>query len=86
MESISWFVACRLCLQTVATNMGLDTRTPVTLWKDKALVEVNVAVLYSFQVRAQHSQAFIASSLPLDNASRRLRSLTLARTAAAQRN
>lgn len=30
--------------------MGLDTRTPMTLWKDKALVEVNIAVLYSFQV------------------------------------
>lgn len=30
--------------------MGLDTRTPVTLWKDKALVEVNLAVLHSFQV------------------------------------
>lgn len=29
--------------------MNLDTRTPVTLWKDKALVEVNVAVLHSFQ-------------------------------------
>jgi len=30
--------------------MGLDTRTPVTLWKDKALVETNLAVLHSFQV------------------------------------
>lgn len=29
--------------------MGLDTRTPVTLWKDKALVEANLAVLHSFQ-------------------------------------
>ncbi|XP_060528614.1 nitric oxide synthase isoform X2 [Cylas formicarius] len=36
-------------LETVALNMGLDTRTPVTLWKDKALVECNVAVLHSFQ-------------------------------------
>jgi hypothetical protein len=45
--------------------MGLDTRTPVTLWKDKALVEVNVAVLYSFQVRAQHSQAVAGSNASL---------------------
>lgn len=37
-----------LC-ETVAQHMGLDTRTPVTLWKDKALVEVNLAVLHSFQ-------------------------------------
>lgn len=29
--------------------MNLDTRTPVTLWKDRALVEVNLAVLHSFQ-------------------------------------
>nr|XP_023011652.1 nitric oxide synthase [Leptinotarsa decemlineata] len=36
-------------LETIALNMGLDTRTPVTLWKDKAIVEANLAVLYSFQ-------------------------------------
>ncbi|XP_059483538.1 nitric oxide synthase-like protein isoform X3 [Neocloeon triangulifer] len=36
--------------EVVATHMGLDTRNPVTLWKDKALVEVNVAVLHSFQL------------------------------------
>ncbi|XP_069669172.1 nitric oxide synthase, salivary gland isoform X2 [Periplaneta americana] len=36
-------------LETVAVRMGLDTRTPVTLWKDKALVETNLAVLHSFQ-------------------------------------
>lgn len=36
-------------LETIALNMGLDTRTPVTLWKDKAMVEANLAVLHSFQ-------------------------------------
>ncbi|GLV41924.1 Nitric oxide synthase [Carabus blaptoides fortunei] len=36
-------------LETVAQRMNLDTRTPVTLWKDRALVEVNLAVLHSFQ-------------------------------------
>lgn len=30
--------------------MGLDTRTTSSLWKDKAAVEVNVAVLHSYQV------------------------------------
>lgn len=28
--------------------MGLDTNSYVSLWKDKALVEVNIAVLHSF--------------------------------------
>ncbi|XP_074640312.1 nitric oxide synthase-like protein [Tubulanus polymorphus] len=36
-------------LEPVAKRMGIDTNTSVTLWKDKALVEINVAVLYSFQ-------------------------------------
>lgn len=30
--------------------MGLDTRNPSSLWKDKALVEINIAVLYSYQM------------------------------------
>ena len=30
--------------------MGLDTKTNQSLWKDKALIELNYAVLYSFQV------------------------------------
>ncbi|GFO10497.1 nitric oxide synthase [Plakobranchus ocellatus] len=35
--------------QEVAEKMGLDTRKNTSLWKDRVLVEVNVAVLYSFQ-------------------------------------
>ncbi|KAH9639089.1 hypothetical protein HF086_009058 [Spodoptera exigua] len=35
-------------LEAVATKMGLDTNMSVSLWKDKALVEVNIAVLHSF--------------------------------------
>lgn len=35
-------------LPTVANRMGLDTRSNRTLWKDRALVELNVAVLHSF--------------------------------------
>ncbi|CAH1168649.1 unnamed protein product [Phyllotreta striolata] len=54
---LSTEIGCRdLCdshrynmLEIIATHMGLDTRTPVTLWKDKALVETNLAVIYSFQ-------------------------------------
>ena len=30
--------------------MGLETKSFSSLWKDKALVEINLAVLYSFQV------------------------------------
>lgn len=30
--------------------MGLDTRTSTSLWKDKAMIEANLAVLHSFQV------------------------------------
>ncbi|KAL3869055.1 hypothetical protein ACJMK2_041782 [Sinanodonta woodiana] len=36
-------------LETVAEKMKLDTRNNSSLWKDQALVEVNVAVLYSYQ-------------------------------------
>uniref|UniRef100_UPI00358E0407 nitric oxide synthase 1 n=1 Tax=Myxine glutinosa TaxID=7769 RepID=UPI00358E0407 len=37
-------------LQDVATRMRLDTNNISLLWKDLALVEVNVAILHSFQV------------------------------------
>uniref|UniRef100_A0A452GXI0 Nitric oxide synthase 3 n=1 Tax=Gopherus agassizii TaxID=38772 RepID=A0A452GXI0_9SAUR len=37
-------------LQEVALHMGLDTGKTSSLWKDKAAVEINVAVLHSFQV------------------------------------
>ena len=36
-------------LPKVAERMGLDTSKNTTLWKDKALVELNLAVLDSFQ-------------------------------------
>lgn len=39
-----------LLRQVVAKRMGLDTRTHASLWKDRAVVELNAAVLYSFQV------------------------------------
>jgi nitric-oxide synthase len=35
-------------LPTIARNLGLDTSTNRSLWKDRALVELNVAVLWSF--------------------------------------
>lgn len=35
-------------LPAVARGMGLDTRRARTLWQDRALVELNVAVLHSF--------------------------------------
>jgi nitric oxide synthase oxygenase domain/subunit len=36
--------------QLIAEKMGLDPRSNVSLWKDRALVEVNISVLHSFQV------------------------------------
>uniref|UniRef100_A0A8C0GNB9 nitric-oxide synthase (NADPH) n=1 Tax=Chelonoidis abingdonii TaxID=106734 RepID=A0A8C0GNB9_CHEAB len=36
--------------QEVALHMGLDTGKTSSLWKDKAAVEINIAVLHSFQV------------------------------------
>ncbi|WP_044639918.1 nitric oxide synthase oxygenase [Risungbinella massiliensis] len=36
-------------LPVVAKEMGLDTSSSSSLWKDKALVELNVAVLHSFR-------------------------------------
>ena len=35
-------------LPYIAERIGLDTRSDRTLWKDRALVELNVAVLHSF--------------------------------------
>ncbi|XP_071093891.1 nitric oxide synthase-like isoform X1 [Haliotis cracherodii] len=35
--------------EQVAVKMGLDVRKSSSLWRDRALVEVNVAVLHSFQ-------------------------------------
>ncbi|MEV7599681.1 nitric oxide synthase oxygenase [Kitasatospora sp. NPDC089797] len=36
-------------LGTVAERLGLDTSSERTLWRDRALVELNIAVLHSFQ-------------------------------------
>ncbi|MEV0532412.1 nitric oxide synthase oxygenase [Kitasatospora sp. NPDC050463] len=36
-------------LATVADRLGLDTCSDRTLWRDRALVELNVAVLHSFE-------------------------------------
>ncbi len=36
-------------LPVVARRMGLDTRRDDSLWRDRALVEINVAVLHSFR-------------------------------------
>lgn len=36
-------------LPVIAERLGLDTRSDRSLWKDRALVELNVAVLWSFK-------------------------------------
>ncbi len=38
-------------LPKIAARLGLDTRKPQSLWKDRALVELNRAVLHSFAER-----------------------------------
>jgi nitric-oxide synthase, bacterial len=43
-------------LPVIAERMGLNTRSDRTLWKDRALVELNVAVLHSF---AQHGVTIV---------------------------
>ncbi len=45
-------------LEHVAFGMGLDTNCPASLWKDRALVELNVAVLHSFQVSIHHGTLY----------------------------
>lgn len=37
-------------LPSIAEKMGLDIKSSSSLWKDKALIELNHAILYSFQV------------------------------------
>ncbi|XP_031623820.1 nitric oxide synthase [Contarinia nasturtii] len=39
----------RNLIEKIAQKLDLDTRTPTSLWKDKTLVEVNIAVLHSYQ-------------------------------------
>lgn len=36
-------------LPTIAQNLGLDTNSNASLWKDRAALEVTTAVLYSYQ-------------------------------------
>ncbi|MBD7963917.1 nitric oxide synthase oxygenase [Fictibacillus norfolkensis] len=36
-------------LPQIASCMGIDTKSSISLWKDKALVELNIAVLHSFR-------------------------------------
>jgi nitric-oxide synthase len=43
-------------LPVIAELMGLDVRSDRTLWKDRAMVELNVAVLHSF---AQHGVTIV---------------------------
>ena len=44
--------------------MGLDTISPTTLWKDRAVIELNAAVLYSFQVLF-HNENYCYLDLPI---------------------
>ena len=37
--------------RSIATKMGLDTLTERSLWRDRAQLELNRAVLYSFDLK-----------------------------------
>ena len=43
-----------MSLQPIAQGLGLNTQVH-KLWKDRAIIELNVAILHSFQV-SQHSR------------------------------
>jgi nitric-oxide synthase len=66
-------------LPTIAIRMGLDTSRPSTLWKDRALVELNWAVLWSFEQAGvkmtdhhTESQRFLAHIRNEEKAGRRV--------------
>lgn len=63
---------CFLHFQEVAKKMNLDMRKTSSLWKDQALVEINIAVLYSFQV-ARGTQAWLSGVRGSYKAFQRLR-------------
>jgi len=46
-------------LPTIAHMMGLDTSSERTLWRDRALVELNIAVLHSFGRGRRHHERTI---------------------------
>lgn len=48
-QIINLLIYLMIIKQPIGLKMGLNTRNQSSLWKDKVLVEVNVAVLYSYQ-------------------------------------
>ncbi len=50
MPATSATVTATTWCPSVAERMGLDTSNESTLWRDRALVEINRAVLHSFHV------------------------------------
>ncbi|OWK06584.1 NOS3 [Cervus elaphus hippelaphus] len=58
-------------LEDVAVCMDLDTRTTSSLWKDKAAVEINLAVLHSYQLAkvtiVDHHAATVSFMKHLEN-------------------
>ncbi|XP_071945535.1 nitric oxide synthase-like protein [Antedon mediterranea] len=61
-------------METIGKKMGLDTNANASLWKDRVLVEVNYAVLYSFQKKnvtiTDHHTASESFMKHLDNEQR----------------
>ena len=46
------FIIFKLKKKLIAEKMGLDIKSNFSLWRDKALVELNYAILYTFQVES----------------------------------
>lgn len=62
-------------LPAIAERMGLDTRSDRTLWKDRAILELNVAVLHSFEranVKMLDHHAAAQSFLQFEEAERQV--------------
>ena len=55
-------LSCEI-FQEIAEKLGLDTQSPISLWKDEALVEINKAVLYSYKVFQMNAFSTVQSVL-----------------------
>lgn len=64
-SSKHWLTFMSLPLQEVGRRMGLETHKLASLWKDRAVIEVNVAVLHSFQVREWSGTTTTSCSISL---------------------
>ena len=41
-------------MDLIAEKMGIETRTNESLWKDRCIIEMNLSILYSYQVNLKN--------------------------------